>query len=671
MPYLFSVILRHWLPVALLNGVIMGVAAYNILTIQKSWTADAKLILPNTTRDLSLNLGEFGELQEGEGLIFSSQLDSKEILASIMTSTDAVRRAWELDPEHSLYPRLDVYKGLFDVEPDSDSTTISLVAEGKTPEVARERLGLFIEAFQRRLNELRADDVAQRNVLIEQELAEVEGNLDRAARSLVDFQEQTELVDSDEQTQELIETISALSLTQGQVVAEFQASSLRLDNLSNRLNQTPEQAILALQLSEDQGYQALEDKLSTLNVELLEAQTLFTNEHPQVAYLSAQRFNLIEEQRAYILQSTAGLPGVDTSVGEAFAALIQELVLAESETAALQQQALQLTTQLEQLNARLSRIPAAQVRLQALQREYDIAQEVYGSLIAQIEANRIYTFSTYPVVQVLDQPTANAIPSGPGRKPIAVGAFLAAVLGSAATLLFLESRNPLLTTADLQATSLLPLGKIPVFKKLRPGDFTLLASSLAFQQLATVVSKKLPTSETLMVGSAISGEGKTTVALGLALSLHQLGYRVLLVNGDICTDFPVDIQVSLPGGEDESDNSVSEFPSSITIMTYSGLEVATIQSKFLDKNGLSKFDAFEKLLHLTKSTQKYDYILIDSPSLSTSNDANWFATKISAMMLVIRPGISHRIPFKESFEQLTKTQAQVLGVVVNGTGAPS
>lgn len=670
MSYLVSIILRHWLPVALLNGVIMGVAAHNILTIEKSWTADAKLILPNVTRDLSLNLGEFGELQEGEGLVFSSQLDSKEILASIMTSTDAVRRAWEVDPEQSLYPRLDVYKGLFDVEPDSDSTTLSLVAEGTTPDIARERLGLFIEAFQQRLQELRADDVAQRNGLIEQELAEVEENLNRAARSLVAFQEQTELVDSDEQTQELIEAISALSLTQGQVVAEFQASSLRLENLSNRLNQTPEQAVLALQLSEDQEYQALQDKLSTLNVELLEARTLFTDEHPQVAYLSAQRANLIEEQQAYIVQSTAGLPGVDTSVGEAYATLIQELVLTESETAALQQQASQLTTQLEQLNARLARIPAAQVRLQALQREYNIAQEVYSSLIAQIEANRVYAFSTYPVVQVLDQPTANAIPSGPGRKPIAVGTFLAAVLGSAAIVLFLESRNPLLTVADLQATGLSPLGKIPPFKQLKPGKVAPVASSLAFQQLATVMSTTLPISEAVMISSASAGEGKTTVVLGLAIALHQLGYRVLLVNGDIHTDVPADLHTDLPTEGGKFPGPMFESPGSVTVRTSTGLEMADIQPQLLRDSGLSRFDAFEKLLHSAQHTQRYDYILIDSPALSTSSDANWLVTKVSALMLVIRPGTSHRIPFRESLEQLTKTQAQILGVVVNGVGTP-
>ncbi|MGF1522026.1 MAG: GumC family protein [Leptolyngbyaceae cyanobacterium] len=661
MQHFLAIAFRHWKPITLLNIVIMGFAAYNILTIEKTWTADAKLILPNTTRDLNLDLGEFGDLQEGEGLTFSPQLDSREILASIMTSTDAVRQAWEADPEQELYPRLDIYKGLFEVRPDSDSTAISLVAKGTTPEIASERLSLFIEAFYQRLDELRTDDVAQRTALIEQELVEVEENLKRTGQSLVDFQEQTGLVDSDEQTQELVKAINTLSLAQGQVLAEFQANSLRLENLSNRLNQTPEQAVLALQLSEDQGYQAIELKLSELNIELLEAQTLFTDEHPQVAYLLAQRANLLEDQQAYILQSTAGLPGVDTSVGQTYAALIQELVLTESETYALQQQGAQLATQLEQLNARLAQIPSAQVRLQALQREYDLAQEVYNSLIAQIEANRVDAFSTYPIVQVLDQPTPSARPSGPGRKPIAVGALIASILGSAAIALYLEQQNPLLTPTDLHDTHLPPLGNIPKFRKLQPGKLAPLASALAFQQLAAVVSQTLPTSECLMVSSAMADEGKTTVALGLAIALSQLGFTVLLVDGGANNDLQTWRSSALMAKTNRQNVA--------TVAVHPGLEVAAIEPNHLDEKANSTFEALEKLLHTAQHTRQYDYVLIDSAPITTSREANWLMAKISALLLVVRPGTSYRHPFQASLEHLAKTKVQVLGLVVNGIGS--
>ncbi|MEO0984902.1 MAG: GNVR domain-containing protein [Cyanobacteria bacterium J06639_14] len=658
MQHFLAIALRHWKPITLLNIVIMGLAAYNILTIEKTWTADAKLILPNTTRDLNLDLGEFGDLQEGEGLTFSPQLDSREILASIMTSTDAVRQAWEADPEWELYPRLELYKGLFTVRPDADSTAISLVTKGSTPEIARERLSLFIEAFYQRLDELRTDDVAQRTALIEQELAEVEQNLKRAGQSLVEFQEQTGLVDSDEQTQELIKAINTLSLAQGQVLAEFQANSLRLENLSNRLNQTPEQAVLALQLSEDQEYQAIELKLSELNIELLEAQTLFTDEHPQVAYLLAQRAELLENQQAYIVQSTAGLPGVNTSVGQTYAALIQELVLTESATYALQQQGTQLATQLEQLNTRLAAIPSAQVRLQALRREYDLAQEVYNSLIAQIEANRVDAFSTYPIVQVLDQPTASTRPSGPGRRPIAAGALIASVLGSAAIALYREQQNPLLTPADLDDANLPLLGKIPTFPKLNPGQLEPFTSALAFQQLAAVVSKTLPTSECLMVSSAVAAEGKTTVALGLAIALSQLSFKVLLIDGG--TD--EGLQAWHSGASLKSTHHLNV----ATVAIRPGLEVAAIEPQFSSDQTHSTFAAFEKLLHTAQHTQQYDYVLIDSAPITTSREANWLMAKVAALLLVMRPGHSYRHPFQASLEHLAKTQVQVLGLVVNG-----
>ncbi|MEL7507899.1 MAG: GNVR domain-containing protein [Cyanobacteria bacterium J06554_1] len=665
MQHFFAIALRHWKPVAFLNILIIGFATHNILSVEETWTADAQVILPNTTRDLNLDLGEFGKLQGGQGLTFSSQLDSREILASIMTSTDAVRQAWESDPEHHLYDRLETYQKLFEVKTNAESTTISLVAEGSTPEVSQVRLNLFINAFQQRLRDLRADDVTQRTALIDQELAEVSKDLDLTGQALVTFQEQYGVVDSDEQTQTLIKSINTLSLTQGQVLADYQASSLRLENLVNRLNQTPEQAVLALQLSEDPGYQSIQAKLSALNVELLEAQSLFTDEHPQVAYLLTQQAKLVADQQAYIVQSTSGLPGVNTSAGQTYRALIQEMVLTESETYGLQKQASQLADQLEQLTSRLAQMPSVHVRLQALQREYDIAQEVYKSLLTQIETNRVDAFSTYPVVQVLDQPTASTRPSGPGKRPIVVGALLASLLGSTAIVLYLEQQNPLLTLADLYKTNLRPLGKIPNLKQLTPGELEPLTSSLAFQQLATVISKTLPVSACLMVSSAIPKEGKTTVALGLAIALSHLGFKVLLIKDETRNE-PQSWSSDYPPRQIPNSPQIANPQPFASTTLQPGLDIASLESQPLSDNQICRFEAFGKLLHMAQHACNYDYILVDSAPLSTSSEANWLMAQISNLLLVVRPGMSYRHPFAESLEQLTQTQVNVLGVAVNG-----
>ncbi len=663
MNHFIAIVLRHWKPVAMLNVLIMGIALLSASRVEQNWAADAKLILPNSTSDLNLDLGNLGALQGGEGLVFSPQLDSRQILASIMMSDDSVRLAWEQDPEKEIYPRLGDYRNLFNVEIDSTSTILSLSAEGSTPDVARDRLSSFIDAFQERLKELRSDDVLQRSDLVQQSLVQAQAKLAQAEQNLVEFQERSNLVNSESQTTEQVAAINTLRLNQGAVLAQFEASQTRLSTLSARLNQTPDQAILALNLSEDEGYQSIQTKLAELNVELLEQQALFTNDHPQVKYLLTQRDELLRQQRDYIISVSGGTSGVNPRVGQNYATLIQELILTESDSRALRQQASQLQSQLEQMSAQLQQLPSAQARLAKLQREYDISEGLYNALTTRIQANQVNAFSTYPSVQILDQPAINPKPIGPGRKPIAVGAFLASIFGSVALILFLENRNPLLASDDLKQTTLFPLGQIPLFRKLQPGIDPQIETELAFQHLAVTVSKIPLEQRCLVVSSAIAGEGKTTVTLGLAIALSKMGFHTLLVNGDPYNNTRQWLE------RNHSSSELSNNKPAVEIRP--DLDVLTIGSKSFDGETLLTRGYLEKQIQVAEGAHQYDYILVDTAPISSSYETNLIVATIPNILLVVRPGTSYRKTFQDSLNQLAKSQARILGVVLNGVGTPT
>ena len=650
---------RHWKPVAALNVVIMAIALFNAQSIEKKWAASAKLILPNSTADLNLDLGTLGDLEGGEGLIFSQQIDSRQILASIMESDDSVRRVWAQDPQKDLYPTLIKYRDLFSVKPDNASTIISLSAEGSSQDIARDRLSLFINAFQERLTELRDDDVSQRSEFIQKDLVEAQETLKLAGQRLAEFQEQSNLVISDNQAAELVKAINTLSLKQGEVLAQFQANQARLSNLSARLNQTPYQAILALRLSEDKGYQTIKTKLSQLDIELLEAQTLFTDEHPQVQYLLAQRDELSRQQSNYILEVTGEIGGVDPSVGQNYASLIQDMILAESDTHALQQQALTLQSHLEQLSYRLRQLPAAQTRLADLQRNYNIAEGVYNGLVAQIQANRLNAFSTYPSVQILDQPAFHSKPVGPGRKPIALGALLASVFGSAAITLFLEGRDPLLFTKDL---TLPKIGQIPALSSKAVLDNAQLGITLEFQQLALAISKMPLRHQRLLMTSPLDGEGKTTVTRGLAIALNVLGFRVLMIDGDIFNQ-----ALSQRLGVTDADRSNKE----ITLHPISHyLDLLRLN---LDEDKAKKFfvqNEFSKYLDDLQKKEQYDYLLIDSLPISTCSETAAMLSSIHNVLLVLWPQKSLKNSFYHSLEILNQHNIKTSGLILNGTVGP-
>lgn len=660
-----AMILRHWLPVLGLNAVIAAIASYSVLTQEDSWTAKAKLILPNATTELNADLGTLGNITGGEGLVFTPTIDSRQILSSIITSNDSVRRVWEADPEQDLYPRLGVYKDLFEVTTDPTSTIISLNAEGSNPELAQERLSSLIQAFQQRLNELRKDNAVQRVKFFEEELARSEQSLRETQRNLVDFQEATKIVDVDSQTTQLVTALRELTISQGNLVAQSVANQSEVDVLAARLGQSPEQAIRALRLSENQAYQSIREKLAEVDVALVEAQAQFTDEHPQVQYLLTQREELLRQQSGYIGEATASLGGVNTSVGQGqnYADLIQQLILAESQTQALGQQAKQLQTQIDQINGQLGNIPAAHARLLELQRLYDIAEGTYNGLIAQLTANKIDAFSTYPSVQVLDQPISDTKPSGPGAKPIAFGAVLASLFGSAALVLLLEKRNPRLAARDLRETEIPLLGNVPRLKRSTVDNITRQTETAAeFQRLASSISLMPLENRRLMITSSTSGEGKTTVATGLAAALAALGFRVLLVDGDFHRS-----ALSERLGHSRKGAVALESPISVQ-PNLDLLPLTPSPDKILEFVAQGEF---EETLNKAQSTGNYDYLIVDSAPVNLSSETALMAAIVSNVMLVVMPGTSNRHPFRNTLEHLMRVKAHVLGLVINGVAEPS
>jgi succinoglycan biosynthesis transport protein ExoP len=662
MQHIYLMIRRHWKPLLAVNALVFGAAAFNVITLEKTWKADAKMILPNPTSDLNLNLGTLGNISEGEGLIFSQQIDSRQILVSIMTSDDAVRYAWEFDPEREQYGRLDVYKGLFNVDAQDASTIISVEAEGSSPEIAEERLKLFIDAFQTRLDELRLDDAGRRAQYIERELADVKLSLEQASRELINFQEQTSLVNPQVQSAELVSAIKNLSLIQTEIASQLNGSQAKVTTLTDRLQQTPEQAVVALQLAEETGYQELRARLATLATELAEARSLFTDNNPQVQQLLAEQEDLLSRQRDYVERLAGGTVGFRETTGENYANLIEQLVLAETDVLVLQSQNSTLQSQLQKLNDQLEKLPQSQADFEKLQREYNVVEGVYNGLVAKLGAVRVNAFDTYPVIRTLDQPAPRAKPTGPGRKPIAVGAILAAAFGSAAIVLFLESRNPLLSSDDLRKRDLPFLGRIPAFSQLQHGIDYRLESDLSFQNIAVALSKMPLPDNRIVVTSAASEEGKTTVALGIAIALSQMGLSVLLVDANPSnTKFPIW-------------GWTRDIP---PLKTIGSVPLMCVRDKLdilcAPKNTVEYEWHISQVLCQDAKTHeianRYDYTLIDCAHVGSSRITNQIFASFPHTLMVVRPGLSCRKPFNDALDQLNRSQSVLLGIVMNAIGA--
>lgn len=657
---------RHWKSLLVLNLLVFAATAGKLATSPKVWTATAQLVLPNTTGDLDANLGTLGSLRNGDPG-FSSQINPLKVQASILTSDTLLQTVRTIDPEKNNAPKLPGYKQFFKVSPQEQSTIISLAVNGSTPEVARQRAIALIKVYQDRLNELRQADAGSRKQFSQKELEQAKERLAQAQMALAQFKQSSGLVNSEAQTEGIVTTINNLTNAQAQAQALAQAGQSRVNVLSARLSLTPDQAIKSLGLGENQNYQFVRNKLAEVDANLVKTRATFTDNHPTVQGLLSERKELQRQLQGYIAQAAGGTR-VDTTVSsnsDGRATLIQQLALAESEASAQQRQADQLRSEIEKQNALLKALPGNQAKVLELQRQIDVSEGVYKGLVAQVQKNNIDAFNAYPNVQVLDTPTVDPKPSSPKKSLAALNALIASLVGSVALVLFLESRNPLLSPKDLQAIKFPIVVRIPRFKQSERGLKLGTDTEVEFQRLASAISLQPLQDRRLLVTSAIMGEGKTTVTLGLATALADLGFRVLLVDGDFRK---AELSRRLGYGRElkSTDAPLLADLAQQPVQIQPSLDLVPISPKKGKIVELVRGGRFEQSLAAVQSAGDYDYVLIDSAPVTLTSETAMMASVIPNVLFVVRPGTSYSNSVNDSLEQLAQHQAEILGLVING-----
>lgn len=653
-----TIVLRHWKPFLGLNTILFAIAVYTILSTPKVWTAKAALILPNSKSELKADLGTLGDLSGGDGVVFSQQLNPLKILSSIMTSDETLTQVWEQDSQQELFSRLKTYKSLFKVSPHSESTVISLSVEGSSPDVAKQRTNAWVEKFQKRLQQLRQADVATRTQLMSQELEQAQNNLQKTQTALAQYQQTTNLVSAKEQTAQLVTTIENLTTTQTQLIAQAQANATKVNSLSARLRMSPEQAMRSLQLGENSNYQFVRNELAEVEAQLVATRDSLHDNHPSVQSLLIQRQQLQSQLEQYISQATGGLGGVNRSLGSESAILVQQLIMAESEAQALRTQAEQIQLNVIQLNAQLNYLPVAQQKLVELQRQYEIAEGVYNGLVAKVQEVKLNAFSAYPSVQLLDQPHVDFKPTEPKKRLIALGTLLTSFFGSMALILWLESRNPVLIPEDLEPQNIPLLATIPYCKNYNYQLDSLKKAKIEFQRLASaVITMSLP-HRRLLISSATAGEGKTTVTLGLAKALINMGFRVLVVDGDLYRNR---LSQSLSYSQ-----TVQIHPHLMAVRVEPQLDLLSLIPKGEKIIEFIASGDFERYLRIVQAKGNYDYVLMDSAPIASTSETTLMLKAIPDILFVVYPGFSDRNPVYRSLEQVKLYQARIVGLVLNG-----
>ena len=347
----------------------------------------------------------------------------------------------------------------------------------------------------------------------------------------------------------------------------------------------------------------------------------------------------------------------------------------------------------ERIRAQMGDVSSQMVGYHVLKNEAMANAELYNTLQARLQEAGIYAGLKSSNVRVVDLATNLQKPTSPNRALIVCSGL---ILGSVVALLgsfVRESFDNTVRTPDdvtswvgLRSLALLPsvreegaeavdgaralklggtngtVGRQEAVGMLAPRS----AGAEAMRDLRTSLlgARRGGVPGVVLISSATEKEGKTTVAMNLAMCLAQLG-RTCLVDGDLRQP-EVSRAFGLAGRTGLAEVlSGSAHLTSVLFPTQLAANLWVLPSGHSTESPadtLSSARISDLCADLRKS---FDYVVIDSPPVIRFSDARTLAQVSDAVVLVSRYGMTTRRAMQRTAEILRESDAPVAGFVLN------
>ena len=336
------------------------------------------------------------------------------------------------------------------------------------------------------------------------------------------------------------------------------------------------------------------------------------------------------------------------------------------------------------------------IQYNILKREVDTNRQLYEGLLQRMKEAQVSAGLKASNIRVVD---GAEVPKRPARPRVllnlVLGAFLGLGLGVGLAFFQEYLDDTLKTPEDVEHLLRLPsLGLLPSFSLLTDGDekaadadddkivpasggdngarvtITNVQSDPiameAYRSLRTsILLSASPVPRLLLITSALPGEGKTTTAVNLGVTLASLGSRVVVVDCDMrrpCCHLTARVE-NRPGFVKAMTGQATLSEVILPVPGVTNLHVVPCGPIPPNPAEVLSSPITGELLH--KLRAQFDYVLVDSPPVLSVADARILATLTDAVVLVTR---AHATPYdvvRRARGTLYGSGARILGVALN------
>ncbi len=309
-------------------------------------------------------------------------------------------------------------------------------------------------------------------------------------------------------------------------------------------------------------------------------------------------------------------------------------------------------------------------RIEAVGHSIRLKQETYATLLQQYENARATEAIRANALSIVEPATIPPTPSRP-RKTLNVAlGLMVGLMGGVGLAFLLENLDTRLHSAEQVAdvTALRVLGRIPETRKSQTHVFLNgdAPQREAYRHLRTNIHSlaEVESFQTLLVTSAEPREGKSTIAANLASAIAQSDRQVVIVDADLRRP-SLHTAFDLPNRIGLSSVLQAKFTHKEAVQYSKDSGVWVLTSGPLPYNPAELLSTPQMGTLIEDLAQRFDMILVDTPSLLAVTDAAVLAPKVDGVVLVVAYAQVSRPSVRSACRVLTDVHARPVGVVVN------
>jgi polysaccharide biosynthesis transport protein len=541
---------------------------------------------------------------------------------------------------------------------------------------------------------------------IEKQLPEVRQRVTALESQIQKLEQTYRISDLDSEGAVLATRSRELESQRQQIQPALKAQQQLKANLEQQLKLTPSQVVAASQVSENPNILAFSQQLQELQAKLSIQSSLLGEQNPELIALKEQIQtveNTLRRETQKVIGATlpssevtsGGIPqsqsALQKSLGQQLIATINEIQVLNIQNQALNQASASIDQELREF-------PAVKRQHTELQSKLAIDRQLLNKLLLDREEFRVRTAQNEVPWQVVKQPTL--LKDGRGRListankgwyKIGLATLGGLLLGLGAALLKEKRQDVFYSLDDLKdAVPLNLMGMVPFDQELKSlsrskgpmpsesdeeTDFQfgyptrmLKVSENVYANLRYLLSEHSP--QSLVLGSVMAGDGKTTLAINLSKAVAGMGQRVLLVDANLSVP-QLHSRFGLPNFQGLSDILVQEIDPNELIQRsplYPNLFLLTAGQM---SRKASKLLASNQMTYLMEQLQNmFDLVIYDTHHLQGSSGANFLALNAHGLILVVGIQKTRRSAVLKTLERLRNSRIPMNGMVANFVREP-